>query len=562
MAKAKEERIQIPLNVPGDPILGYCMLAVKAKYHDPAIELPEYRDNPTILALPAFDRKKILDSMRLGFATGYSESMRRNRKELRMAAIARVSRVWVLLPVHIQILDWIHMGLRGRYVGLQSVDDIKREMQRIYNSIQRGSYKVFGGPQESHSECLPLFSLPGLGKTTAVKMVLRTLPMVIYHDEYKGRWLGIKQAVWVFVTCPHNGSVSQLLLGILEWFDLYLDTKYIEELGDRATSGDLIRKVVRVLGLHYTGVLIIDEIQNALKAADRTELIEFLTVMFNAKCCAFICLGTPIAEKLLPNYWLQRRVSSGGVLPKIVPFELGELWSVFAHSIIALDFQRNAFDEREANELIIKLYELSAGMPAIAKLIWRLTHYLGIYLEEISKEEANKMGIVIGKVTPDLMELAATNGLGLIEGMLDAIRRRDREKIAALTPLAEERVDEYLADSFVDEAARAALDESAAATEKPLAIVMMLLDLGVPQIDAEECAREAIAQLGDVSLKVLIRRAIALYEKSLASVEDEGSQSTDAGSETNGNPGDVDTTGRSAKRTSRQSKTSAKPPLP
>lgn len=524
--RAKEVREEVPLNIPGDPILAYCTLAVKAEYHNPLSELPEYKDNALIRALPAFDRKKILSSMRIGFATGYSNSVRRNRAELRMAAIARVTRVWVLLPVHVQILDWIHIALRARYVGLKSVEDIKRQMQKIYVSIQHGNYKIFGQPQEVHSECLPIFALSGLGKTTAVKMVLRTLPMVIHHGEYEGKWLGIKQAVWVFVTCPHNGSVGQLLRGILEWFDLYLDTRYLEEVGDKVTSGELIAKVIRVLSKHFTGVLIIDEIQNALKAANRTELIEFLTVMFNAKCCAFICLGTPSAENLLPNFWVRRRVSSAGVLPKIVPFEPGQLWIEFASAIIALDFQRNAFTKKEAESIVTKLYVLSAGMPAIAKLVWRLTQYLGIYLEAIARTGKTEHGLVIGRITTDLMELAATNGLGLVEGMLEAIRNRDRAKIAELTPLAEELVDKYLADAFADKAAQTALAESATATETPLAIVMLLLDLGVPQIDAEDCARQAINQLGDVSLKDLIRRAIALYEKGHMDSENEEQPST------------------------------------
>jgi hypothetical protein len=97
--------------------------------------------------------------------------------------------------------------------------------------------------------------------------------------------------------------------------------------------------------------------------------------------------------------------------------------------------------------------------------------------------------------------------------------------LAELTPLAEDRVDEYIAGAFADNAAKAALAESAAATETLLAIVVHLLDLGVPQIDAEDSAREAIAQLGDAPLVQLIRRAVALYEHQNANTATDGQQS-------------------------------------
>ncbi|MFM0100995.1 ATP-binding protein [Paraburkholderia nemoris] len=508
--KAQEELMKlVPLNVMGDPILAHCDVRVKVIYRKPASELPEFAGNWLVLALPAFDRAAILEAMVRGFRVKHPRSSRRLAKAQRMIALSRISRVWVMLPVHIQLLDWLHVALRSRYEGFRSSEEIKRELQASYAEIQRGRYRLLGSPRESHSECLPIFALSGVGKTTAVKMVLSTLPMIIEHDRVPGTSVGIAQAVWVFVNCPHNGSVITLLQGIVHWFDLYLGTEYCAEVASGANSGIWMQKVIMVLSRHYTGVLIIDEIQNALKAANRTELIEFLTTLFNARCCAFICLGSPEAEKQLKNLWTQRRVSSGGMLP-MTPLQPGELWDRFANALIAIDLQLLPF--KEPIEIRATLYDLSAGMPAIAKLVWRLSQYEGMFLEDMVLPEDS--GLVVGQITPDLMKMAAARGLGLVEGMLTAIKNRDYKKISELTEIAIDKVSAYLAHSETDVEAERALDAAEARVLRSAEVADALIDLHIPKIEAEQYAREVTVNDERSPVAQLIRRAIAMYEKS------------------------------------------------
>lgn len=495
--QAEEELAkEVPLNVAGDPILAHCELYVEAIYRNSSSELPECAGNALILALPEFNREAIIDGMKIGFAIQYSNSIRRRRREQRMAAIARITWVWVLLPVHLQLLDWVYTALRSRYVGFRSTDDIKREMQRRYGEIQSGRFRPFAAPHEPHSECLPIFALSGVGKTTAIKMVLSTLPMVINHKSYAGTKLGIAQAVWVFVTCPHNGSVTTLLRGIIEWFDFYLETRYVAEMGSRPTSADWIAKVIFVLSRHYTGLLIIDEIQNALRAANRREMIDFLTTLFNARCCAFICLGTPEAEEQMPHFRTRRRVSSGGML-SMTPFVRGKEWDRFANALIEQDFQLVPFDNPE--KIRETLYVLSAGMPAIAKLVWRLSQYEAIFLED----DESDPNFERGKITPALMEMAASRGLGLVEGLLQAIRTRNYKEVAELTDLAEKKVVAYIADATFDREADRELDASELRVKRALVIAGTLIDLGVPLIEAEKYARDAIASGDNVPISTL-----------------------------------------------------------
>ncbi|SOE92528.1 AAA domain-containing protein [Burkholderia sp. D7] len=508
VAKVEAEMVkEVPLNVVGDPILAPCKIFVDAVYRNSKQELPEYGHNALVLALPRFDRAAILDGMREEFAVCHSELSRRWTMEQRMLGLNRISRVWVLLPVHVQLLDWAYAALRTRYLGLQCTEVVKREMQQRYEAIQSGEYRPLSHSSESHSECKSIFALSGVGKTTAMKIVLSTLPMIIKHKQFEGADLRVVQAVWVFVSCPHNGSVTTLLRGILRWFDNFLDTRYVEEMSSRSNTGDWIDKVILVLSKHFTGILVIDEIQNALKAANRHEMIDFLTTMFNARCCAFVCLGTPDAEKQMPLMRTRRRVSSSGLL-EMTPFELGPEWTLFAAALTAVDFQRKKFEEPDV--IYETLFILSAGMPAIAKLVWRMTEYCGIVNED--SEEKNEL--TKGMVTPELMEAAAASGLGLVEGMLAAIRQRDFKAIAELTGMAEKRVGAYLTQPIPDKEARQALSASEMRVRKTATIAGYLVNLGLSDIDAQQYARQVMIEAASLSVEEAVRRVILLFEGS------------------------------------------------
>jgi hypothetical protein len=498
---------EVPLNVVGDPILAPCKISVDAVYRDSKQELPEYAHNALVLALPRFDRGAILDGMREEFAVRHSELSRRWTKEQRILGLNRISRVWVLLPVHVQLLDWAYAALRTRYLGLQCTEVVKREMQQRYEDIQSGKYRPLSHPSESHSECKSIFALSGVGKTTAMKIVLSTLPMIIKHKQFEGGDLRIVQAVWVFVSCPHNGSVTTLLRGILRWFDNYLDSHYVEEMSSKSNAGDWIDKVILVLSKHFTGILVIDEIQNALKAANRHEMIDFLTTLFNARCCAFVCLGTPDAEKQMPLMRTRRRVSSSGML-EMTPFELGPEWTLFAKALTAVDFQQKKFANPEV--IYETLFILSAGMPAIAKLVWRMTEYYGI----VHEDSEDQTELTRGMVTPELMEAAAASALGLVDGMLAAIRQRDFKTIADLTDMAQERVSAYLTQPIADKDAEQALSASEARVRKTATIAGYLVNLGLSEIEAQQYARQMMIEASWLSVEEGVRRAILLFEGS------------------------------------------------
>jgi hypothetical protein len=187
----------------------------------------------------------------------------------------------------------------------------------------------------------------------------------------------------------------------------------------------------------------------------------------------------------------------------MTPFQRGELWDHFADALIAIDLQK--MPPKDLERIRDTLFDLSAGLPAIAKLVWRLSQYQGLFLEGMEQPEDSNLDL--GQITPELMKMAAQRGLGLVEGMLTAIRNRDYKKISELTDVAENKVHAYLAQSQSD------LNAAEARVLRTAAVADALIDVDIPKIEAEEYARDVTA--GDESSPVpeLIRRAVAMYEK-------------------------------------------------
>lgn len=134
-------------------------------------------------------------------------------------------------------------------------------------------------PVPSHAGSLALFGVSGVGKTTSVNRVLSFFPPVIRHQQLRGSNL---QVVWIKIDCPPDGSINQLFHWILLEYDRLLGTRYAKEVGRDARLDQLINKVAAVAKHHYTGVIVIDEVQFAVNAAKRRgdALMDFFVTFY------------------------------------------------------------------------------------------------------------------------------------------------------------------------------------------------------------------------------------------------------------------------------------------
>lgn len=487
----------VPVNAFDDPILGRKATSVSACYHAATLELPENADNPMILALPPFEERKVFASaMNISFSVYHSENARSLSTRLRLLAIERISNILVVTEAHLKLIDWLHISLRHRYRGLVPTRSLRALAQERYEATQRGKACAIYPVDDSHADCIFIPGISGAGKTTTVKMVLSMLPMIVEHTEFSGISTRFAQVVWIFVSCPANGSVATLMKGILHWFDIHLGTKYVEEVKSSANTGDWIAAVVHKIGKHLVGLIVIDEVQFTLRSAERVHLLDFITGLLNDGECLFVLVGTPDAGEMMKGTIRNlRRVASRAYIPlDLFPTPKASLR--LANKITEIDFLPEApLDRSSVNKALI---EAGAGSPAFMKLAWTHTQYAGHRASQ-------------SHVTPPLIREAIKEPFSLVEGLLGALRSKDlvaldRYRDTAIKQIADIREKMLLDQERSRLALTAGEDEALKKFSKG---VDMLINMDWSQIEAEAFVRSKLTADASMSVGELIASAVA-----------------------------------------------------
>ena len=156
----------------------------------------------------------------------------------------------------------------------------------------------------------------GVSKSHSIESFLRYFPQVVEHgpcEEYG--WGGLKQLVYLVVPFPDEPSRRSLYKTILQAVDDALGTKYLEETKERATNGDLLLRVIKILTIHRCGLLILEEAQVRVLGTQSLGQ-EFVVTFLRLLNCGIplVLIGNPMAFTNVMNFSQDlRRFSCAGV---------------------------------------------------------------------------------------------------------------------------------------------------------------------------------------------------------------------------------------------------------
>jgi hypothetical protein len=440
-----------------------CMEAVEACYYDDDTLLPEYRSNPLISALgPVWDPKSILKALDVPVA--FSASERTKSEEYRLHAIGRLSRLVVALPAHVDVVSTIQIIVRQHYIGSELSDDYAQGLKDRYRASQDGKLCPVYPHRRSHAYCSGVFGLSGGGKTTALECALRMFPKVILHKKY-----GLSQVVWIKVDCPKSASLKDTLKLLILKFDDLLGTDYTGEIGQRATLADYANKLHRICQRHHTGLIVIDEMQNALQAVAKNDpLFDFFVNLTNVVGIPVIVSGTPKAAQLFRKTLRSaRRISSQGVTVWSGMRNEGD-WKRFCDQL--QKYQWLAHPTPLSDNVRKYLYFLTQGLPGIAIPLFQLAQYAAISSGE---EKLSR------KIIRDVFD----EKMASLRPMMNAVRSRDKARMVEYDDLLGDTLDDIV-DSMEAEAKRHGYYEAAMEhdrNESAISAVSRLMLLGVPQ---------------------------------------------------------------------------------
>lgn len=216
-------------------------------------------DNPYLAALP-----DMLSPDAFARAVASYPTIPHNLAELssdeRRSLLPSLASTYVPMPYQYAIYDTLYRAISTTY---RTADVV--ESTRAINAYYRGQSGNYATQADSGS----ILGAPGVGKTAAIRRCLSVMPQTIEHTEYQGQPFFCKQVLYLVVECPSDCSVKTLGFSIMAALDKAIGSHYLQSTqGLRSASASAIAVQTKILLTnHNVGLLVIDEIQNAVMTA-------------------------------------------------------------------------------------------------------------------------------------------------------------------------------------------------------------------------------------------------------------------------------------------------------
>ena len=276
--------------------------------------------------------------------------------EERRGLLPSLASLYVPMPYQYAIYDALYRAIATTY---RTADVV--ESTRAINAYYCGRDTNYATQADSGS----ILGVPGCGKTATVRRCLTTMPQVIEHMEYQGQPCYCKQVLWLYVECPSDCSVKTLGFNVMAALDKTVGSKYLQSTkGLRTASASAIATQTKILLTnHHVGLLVIDEIQNAVLTARKNHqekpLLRFLVELTNETMTSIYFVGTPIAEELFVSQEHLKRRTRG---IRLAPFRPDGTYLDFLNKI--WPYQYTAQAAPLTTSIGNKLYDCSGGIPA------------------------------------------------------------------------------------------------------------------------------------------------------------------------------------------------------
>lgn len=324
----------------------------------------EYRTqngNPYVEALPEpFSKEEFNRRIRSEMPSVYG--LNKLSAQERRAKTMELNQWFQEMDYMYVIYDMIYRAMTATYQSKTIVDSI-RQLNALYKDFRTGRESVLPFSTQAFSGAI--LGVPGIGKTSTVRRCLNLIPQVIVHEKYQDKEFYTKQINYLMVECPSDCSVKTLVFNILAAIDNAIGSDYFTQVtkqGSIAVSA-LTTKLKIICLNHRVGVIVIDEIQNAVQTAMKTKrtkpLIKFLVELTNETATSLLFCGTLEAEELFSQQeHLKRRTRGLRLLPLKYDITyrrfITELWK----------YQVTLNESPLTEKLMKQIYDLSAGIPA------------------------------------------------------------------------------------------------------------------------------------------------------------------------------------------------------
>lgn len=394
----------------------------------------EYSGNPLIEAMPPILSEEEA-ATRLAAIPPMPEEERALPKEVRLHCVNRLAHLVQPLPIHLELEAAVSSVLRGGYVGRNPMET--GTWRHLHALAARNSS---GAMFNSTASTFSLVGLSGMGKTTALKSVLRLYPQVIRHTRYDRRDFIHTQIVWLKLECPFDGSLSGLCRAFFQAVDMALgDDAHAKYYMSNKRITDLIQGMEQVASTYFVGALFIDELQHlrSAKTGGKDNMLNFFVNLVNSIGIPVVFIGTNSMIELFSDILRNaRRVSGQGLFDFKQPSPDDASWQLLLDAMWQYQWVKQPASLSE--NLKQRIYDLTQGV----------TDFLG-KLMILGQRYAIQSGLET--LDERVFEHVAATKMKLLQPALAALRSGDpvqMRKFEDLLP-ADTQLDEMMKEDVV-----------------------------------------------------------------------------------------------------------------
>lgn len=406
-------------------------------------------------ALPdTLTREKLIKELTLYPTTVIGSNAER---DVRMRAVLRVKAFVDLLTDHLRIYDRTDGLLRSGYFGRNPIEkESIKQLHCMYPDIDLKKIEEMESLPFDMSGGFLLTGLSGTGKSTGLKNILLRYPQQIAHKEYHGHKFMCNQLVWLYLQCPPNGAIRDLVVQAFEILvQLTGNTKLRKCYAkDNLSASVLAARLIIVIKAMGLGLLVVDEIQNLLPQKDRVKLsnkslsgicfaprlIKFLLFLSNDGQIPMVFSGTPEATLLMRAQMAVARRAGESTTLTMQRFKDDATWRDFLENLFRYQFVVNkvAILDGENEDLITTLYYCSQGIIHCAVRLFAFAQWEAMYRQN-------------EKITPEIICYVYDNYMETLKPWLSFIRAGREHELSSIDgELPDLLLDEFLDSKKID----------------------------------------------------------------------------------------------------------------
>lgn len=299
------------------------------------------------------------------------------------------------------LYDMLHRAMSATYQTKTIIESV-RQLNEIYMDFRTGKERTLNFSTQAYSGAV--LGVPGIGKTSTIQRCLNTMPQVIIHMKYRDEQFYTKQINYLIVECPSDCSVKTLAFNILSAIDRAIGSEYFTRAASQSMTASAISTKLKIICMnHHIGLIVIDEIQNAVLTATKNKqikpLIKFLVELTNETSTGICFCGTLEAEELFMKQEHLKRRTRG---LRLLPMKFDMTYRKFISSL--WEYQATLQRAELTEKLMKQIYDLSAGIPAYIVKIFQEAQAQAILsgkekiTYEVIKQAVSYLGIEVPKV--------------------------------------------------------------------------------------------------------------------------------------------------------------------